>query len=207
MQRNLLRLILAAAALAPAASAGVVFSVTPVTTIAHPGDIGDSFDVVLTNNSGGTISVAAFTFGVSTSSSDISFQAADTSTSAPYIFAGDSFDIIGGFPLSSGTFPNQHVVGSDLTNDFTGVTVLNGQTVGLGRILYDVSPTAATGSFSLDLSTNANENSLSDENFAGITIDSLKDASVSIENTVPEPATLLLSPAALLLLLRRKRRS
>ena len=94
-------LILAAAAVMPAASASVIYSIEPVTPVAQPGDVGDVFEVLL-NNTGPSISVGAFTFGVTTTDTDITFVSADTSTTAdPYIFAGYSLDDDFSVPLNA----------------------------------------------------------------------------------------------------------
>lgn len=207
MQRNKLMLILAAAALAPAASASAIFSVAPITTQVHPGDVGDTFDVLLTNSTGADISITAFSFGVTVSSTDITLESADTSTTDQYIFVGDSFDVINSFPLSLSS-PGQSLSGSDTTNDGAGITVANGQTVGLGRVFFDVSPTAALGPFSINFSDTAGVNSLSGAGFSAIPFSFASGSqTVTITPSTPEPATLLLAPAGLLLLLLRKRRT
>lgn len=203
MQRNKLLLMLAAV-LAPAASASVVFSVAPISTQVHPGDIGDAFQVLLMNNSGADISVTAFSFGVTVNSTDITLQSADTSTVDQYIFTGDSFDIINAFPLSLST-PGQYLVGNDTTNDSAALTVGNGQTVGLGRVLFDVSATAALAPFTINFSTNPGDNSLSGSGSSAIAFSfSSGGQTVTITPSTPEPATLLLAPAGLLLLLLRR---
>lgn len=208
MQRNkLLILILAAVILAPAASASVVFSIAPISTQVHPGDVNDAFQVLLMNNSGADISVAGFSFGVTTTSTDITFESADTSTTDQYIFAGDSLDVINLIPLSFSS-PGQYLVGSDLTNDGAGITVPNGNTVGLGRVLFDVSPTAALAPFTINFSNNPGDNSLSGSGLNAIAFSySSGGQTVTITPSTPEPATLLLAPAGLLLLLLRRRRS
>jgi hypothetical protein len=209
MQRNrlLLILILAAAILAPAASASVVFSIAPITTQVHPGDINDAFQVLLMNSSGADISVAGFSFGVTTTNTDITFQSADTQTTDQYIFAGDSFDVINTIPLSFSS-PGQSLVGLDNTNDGAGITVANGQAVGLGRVLFDVSPTAVPLTpFTIDFSTNPGDNSLSGTGANAISFSfSSGGQTVTITPATPEPATLLLAPAGLLLLLLRRHR-
>jgi hypothetical protein len=206
MQRNPLLLILAAAILAPAASASVVFSVAPITTQVHPGDVNDTFQVLLMNNSGADISVAGFSFGVTTTNTNITFESADTSTTDQYIFAGDSFDVINTVPLSLSS-PGQSLVGSDLTNDGAGITVANGQTVGLGRVFFNVSAAAALGPFSINFS-NTGDNSVYGTGINPIAYSySSGGQTVTITPSTPEPATLLLAPAGLLLLLLRRRRS
>jgi hypothetical protein len=69
------------------------FSIAPSTVSASAGDVGDAFDVLLTNNGSFDISVAAFAFEVTVADTDVTLTGADFSTTAaPYIFAGDSFD-------------------------------------------------------------------------------------------------------------------
>lgn len=207
MLRNKLMLILAAAMLAPAASASVIFSIAPFSTQVHPGDINDSFQVLLANASGADISVAGFSFGVTTTDTNVTFESADTSTTDQYIFAGDSFDVINFIPLSVSS-PGQSLVALDLTNDGAGITIANGQTVGLGRVYFDVSPAAPVlVPFTINFSTNPGDNSLSGTGLNAISFSFASGGqTVTVTPSTPEPATLLLAPAGLLLLLFRKHR-
>src|ERR1700689_4926801 len=78
----------AAALLLPAPARGsLVFSVPSVT--ANAGDVGDSFDVLLTY-SGSPISVGGFAFEITTTDPDITFTDATTATATAYIFSGTS---------------------------------------------------------------------------------------------------------------------
>ncbi len=197
-------LILAAAAVMPAASASVIYSIEPVTPVAQPGDVGDVFEVLL-NNTGPSISVGAFTFGVTTTDTDITFVSADTSTTAdPYIFAGYSLDDDFSVPLNATS--GSSLEADDASFPVLGVTVGTDQTVSLGRVLYDVAPGAALGSFTITFTTDPGDNSLSDPDANAINIDSLQSAQVPIGSSVPEPASLLLVPAGLLALRRRRAR-
>lgn len=205
MQRYKLLMIAAAAILARPASASVVFSVAPISTQVHPGDIGDTFDVLLENNSGADISVAGFSFGVTTTDADITFQSADTSTADQYIFAGDSLDVINVIPLSFSP-PGQILVASDLTKDGNGITVANGQTVGLGRVFFNVSPAAPLVPFTIDFSTRPGDNALSGAGVSAIGFSfAAGGQTVTITPSTPEPAPLILVPAGLFLLLRKRR--
>lgn len=207
MQRKKVLFILTAATLAPAASASAVFSIAPLTTQVHPGDTNDAFQVLLTNRSGADIPVAGFSFGVTTTDPNITFEAADTSTSVPYIFTGDSLDVIHSIPLSASS-PGRSLVGLDFTNDGSGVMVASGQTVGLGRVFFDVSPGAPLlAPVIIDFSSNPGDNVLSGAggNAIGVSLPAGTQI-VTGASPAPEPATLLLVPGGLLLLLLRKRR-
>lgn len=166
----------------PMAHATTTYSIDPATVSAQPGDVGDSFDVIFTNNGPGDLSVAAFAFEVTVADPDITLTGADFSTNAgPYIFAGDSFDEINSETLSYvttvGRLP-QTVDGSDVTNDATGVTVGAGESADLGRVLFDVADPAQAGQFALTftgvVSIPANANDLSDPNGVGITPNRLR---------------------------------
>ena len=177
--------------------AGLVLSVESVAVA--PGSTNRGLDVLLQNTSTVGVMIDGFSFGL-TVAPDITLNAATTSTvAAPYIFAGDSLfgpdiTVQSGSPLLAADL-------FDVPNE--GVLLAGGSTVGLGRIVFDVSASAA-GSY--DVAFSPDDTSLS---FQGsvIAITSLVDGDISI-SAVPEPTSLLLSSigaAALLSLVRLER--
>jgi hypothetical protein len=191
---------LCAAGLIRPANASTTYSIDPATISAQPGDVGDSFDVLFTNNGPGALSVAAFSFEVSVADPDITLTGADFSTNvSPYVFAGDSFCEINSFPLNfvniDGYSP-QILDASDVTNDATGVNVASGASVDLGRVLFDVANPAQAGQFAVsftgEVSNVANANNLSTPDGVGISVDSFSGATISV-SAVPEPSSPLLA--------------
>ena len=153
------------------------------TGYASPGSVGNSFEVLL-SNTGQDLAVGAFTFEVA-SVSDIILADADFTTAAvPYIFAGDS--LIG--PSILGATSGQDLTAFDL-GAAGDVTIPSGATVSLGRVLYDVSPSAAPGIFTVSLINTGT--SLSDALGDSVTIDTLTNGQLEI-TTTPEPASLAL---------------
>jgi hypothetical protein len=180
--------------------ASTSYSISPTTLSAHPGDVGDSFDVLFTNSGPGSLSVAGFAFEVSVADPDITLAGADFSTNvSPYIFAGDSFDQINSLPLNyvnvDGYSP-QILDASDVTNDSAGLTVASGSSVDLGRVLFNVASPAQAGQFGVsftgEVTTVANANNLATPGGAGIAVDSFSGGTISV-SAVPEPASLLLA--------------
>jgi len=200
-----LLMLLAASMLVPAASATAIFSIEPITLNPSAGSNNDILEVLLTNTGPSSISVAGFAFGVTSNNAGITFVSANMSTTTdPYIFAGNSFDAANSLPLN--TSSGASLGGSDLTNDGSGVTVSSGESFALGRVFYDVSGTANPGPANLTFTTSADSNGLTDPDFDAIPIGSLEGAQVDIQAApVPEPSALLLIPAGLLLLRFRKR--
>ncbi|MGD0435318.1 MAG: hypothetical protein ABSB86_02555 [Bryobacteraceae bacterium] len=194
--------------------ATTLYSISPGTISASPGDVGDSFDVSLTNNGPDPISVAAFNFEVTVSDPDVTLVGATYSTAFPYIFAGDSFDQINAASIESFcscSYPlsipgvdttNQTLVANDLTNDFAGITIASGGTFGLGHVLFDLAPDAALGQFALSFTGNfsgvvADSNNLSDPQFNTINVDDFSGGTISV-SSIPEPSSLSLALAALM---------
>jgi hypothetical protein len=205
--------IVAVGLIESSANATTTYSIDPAAISAHPGDVGDSFDVLFTNNGPDPLSVAAFSFEVSVADTDITLTSAQYSTVAmPYIFAGDSLFQINSLPLNfvnvDGYSP-QILDAADVTNDGAGVTVAPGQSADLGTVLFDVADPAQTGQFAVtftgEVSDVANANNLATPTGDGISVDSFTGATISV-SPVPEPASLgLLAAGAVALLSRRKR--
>ena len=189
------------------AKADLILSVQSVTV--NPGSTNNGLEVALTNSGGGPgITIASFTFGLSTTDLDIRFTDVTTSTLNPYIFSGHS--IFGPSLVFSPIPPPgvQSLIASD-SYDVTssGFTLAPGATVGLGHVLFDIVPGAAGGTFSLTLDSTAT--SLSDPDGVTIAINTLLNGTVSINGTVnpvPEPAAFFLLLTAILLIAGAGRR-
>jgi hypothetical protein len=195
--------ICAIVAAASPARAGTILSIAPANVIAHLGDIGDSFDVDLTNTGASSLSVAGFQFEVTVASPNITLTNVDISTvSAAYVFAGNS--LFGPNIAVSG--PGQTIDAIDFTGDGSNATVGAGQTVGLGRVTFSVSNTATFGSFAVTFTGGSTANALSDAAGNNIVINTLTPGAIDV---VPEPSSLALTiaGAAALAAAFRKRRA
>lgn len=190
------------------ARADLVFSLEPGTTAAA-GSTGNAFDVLLTNTGSSPVTVAGFSFGITTSDTDISFTGATTSTvTAPYVFAGDSFDDINGFPLYTNPLPSQTLEASDLSNSGAGDSIAGGITVGVGSVEFDVASGAAPGSFAVTFEAYPTT-SLADQ--AGNALDfTTENGTITITGVAPTPeaptSALLICAMGLAILIRRQGR-
>jgi hypothetical protein len=205
LARRLVPLLLAGALGSSMALADVDFSIQADTLNPAQGDVGDAFDVLLTNTGPNPIDIGAFSFGVFTTDTGITFTEADLNTEvSPYIFAGDSFyQILVGTtvisipaPVLLPALPAQYLIAGDTTADATDVVVLSGETVDLGTVLFDVSPTATPGDFTVlftDSPTSQYNNLASYTTGGGVNVDNTSGAEFTITQSVPEP-----SPAVLL---------
>ncbi len=176
----------AACLLDPAtARANLIVSVQSVT--AEAGSSANGLDVELTNLGPSALTIGGFSIGISIANIDISFTDANTSTSAPYIFGANS--LFG--PDLTGPVNTQSLSTSDLFDiPLSGATLNAGTTAGLGHILFDVSPGAASGSFPVDLAVFPTT-SLSDEFGGDIPIDTLSSGSITIGAApAPEPSSM-----------------
>lgn len=171
------------------ARADLIVSVQSVSAAVGSSDNG--IDVELTNNGATDLTIAGFSFGISIANSDISFTDANTSTIEPYIFDGNS--LFG--PDLTGPTSGQSLSTSDAYSGFnSGATLDAGATLGLGHVLFDVSPGAASGVFPVDLAVFPTT-SLADESGNNIPIDKLVSGSITITgptSPVPEPSSMLL---------------
>lgn len=194
----------------PAARAdGFAFSLQTVIS-AGAGSTGNTFDVLLTNTGTTFLDLGAFSYGITTADADISFTGADTSTTAPYVFGGDSFVDINGFTLYVNSLPGQTLDASDLSNSGVGAIVAAGATVGVGSIVFDVASGATPGSFAVTF-VPFPTTSLSDPDGGNLDFTSAAGA-ITITGTVPvpEPAigSLLVcafAAAGFVILIRRRR--
>jgi hypothetical protein len=179
------------------AQASVIYSIGPATIPVQPGDVGDSFDVFLTNSGPDSLSVAGFAFEVSVAATTITLTGASVSTGAnPYIFAGDSFDQINGFSLvyvnTAGPSP-QRLDASDITNVLAGIQIAPGGSIDLGKVFFDVANPAQAGNFAVSftgiVSNVANANNLSTPEGDGIAVDSFSSGTIQVV-PLPSPAVL-----------------
>jgi len=190
------------------ARANIILSLTPVSV--NAGEVGAHFDVNV-QNTGSIQNLASFSLALSVSDTRITFTGGNTSTLLPYLFAGDSFDGINGFPFVTIPPPNGLLVqASDLSDSGAGVA-MGTTTLGLGRIFFDVAPNAAPGSISVTLVPGCLSadscTSMADANLDAVPF-SLSDGRITINGAagVPEPSTLIVSLFGVSLLAWRRRR-
>jgi len=174
------------------ARASTIFSIQPSTVAATPGSVGGAFDVVLTNSGPSSITVAGFSFEVSVTNTNITLIGADFSpASGAYIFAGDSEDEGLSIPLNitSGQTldANDTYAGSG-----SGAILAPGQSLALGAVLFEVSPSAAPGLSTVSFTGGAAFNNLSDPSGNLIAVGSFSSGTTDI---VPEPSSLFLTLA------------
>jgi hypothetical protein len=150
---------------------------------------------MLKNTGPGSITVGGFSFEVSTASPGIVFTSASISPLAPYVFDGHSL-----FGPNIETSTGTTLAASDLYDVvLSGTIVTSNQTVGLGRVFFDVVGSVfGGGPFPVDIPVTFSSysfTSLSDENGNDISVGTLLDGSIRI---VPEPASLGLVAATFL---------
>jgi len=174
----------------PASGDVVIFIAGPV--LAAPGSSGNTIEVDV-QNTGAPILIAGFDFEIA-ANSVVDFTGANFSTSALYVFSGDSFDQAYSQPLNTST--GISLSAGDLSNSGAGVTLGTGQTLGLAQVTFDVSPAAALGP--VTVSFDASNTDLSDPGGDSIAIDSLLGGTIDV--AVPEPSTAAMLLAALMAL-------
>jgi hypothetical protein len=176
--------------------ASLILSVQSATVAA--GSSGNGFDVQLSNSGPSAVTIAGFSFGILTANTNISFRDANISTSAPYIFGSNS--LFG--PDLTGPTSGQSLSTSDIfAIPLAGATLGAGITVGLGHVLFDVSPAAAVGT-SLVTLAGFPVSSLSDAAGNNVVIQTLSSGQITITGTgVPEPSTLATVLAGIALIL------
>jgi hypothetical protein len=182
--------LLAAAGLilaAPGHAASLIMNVQSVTAAADT--TGDVFNVTLTNT-GASVDISGFSFGLQVGTANLSFTAVNTSTTlAPYIFAGNSAfgpDI----SVQPPNLPGQNLEAQDIANAPGSFTVVGtGATVGLGHVVFNLSPSTPAGP--ILVSFIPADDSLSDQNGNSITGFSVVNGTVTVTGTapIPEPAT------------------
>lgn len=176
------------------ASADVILGIGSV--YAAPGSSGNAIEVYLLNTGGSSIVIGGFNFEIS-ADSDIVFTGAGFSTSAPYIFAGDSFDYMNSVPL--GILTLSSLSANDIFDIPGGGTTLGaGDTLGLALVTFDVSPTAAAGPVTVSFSIGPSDTNLSDQLGDSIPIDRFVGGTINVPAAVPEPSTAAMFLAALM---------
>ena len=187
----------------PAHADGLSVSLSPLSDVAA-GSSGNTFDVLLSNTSGASVSIGGFFFEVTSSSSDVTFTDATIATTDPYVFGTDSLfgpDIIS--PGSTATDLNA----SDLDLSLDGFSLNPGVTVGLGHVLFNVSSGAATQTVAFSFAGFPGT-SLADalgDNISIATLDGGQFQITGAMTATPEPSSLFLFLAAapLILVIRR----
>jgi hypothetical protein len=174
----------------PASGVGVTLEINSV--FVSPGSAG-TLEVDIQNTGGASIVIGGFNFEIG-ADSDIDFTAADFSTSAPYIFAGDSFDQAISVLLNT-SLPGSSLSAGDISNSGDGDTLGAGQTAGLALLTFNVSPTAALGPVTVSFFTDPSDTNLSDQNGNDIPIDSFVSGTIDV---VPEPSGAAMLLAALM---------
>ena len=173
------------------AQASASYSMQMVTTTVNQGDMGDALEVMVTNSGPSSFTVGGFFFEITVADSDVSFTDGNTSTVLDtYIFAGDSFF---GPDLTPGFTPAQTIDVGDLSFSGAGAVVAPGATFSLGEVLFNISPTAASGPVTVSFSGGTSANSLADLSGNAISIGSFTGTGFTILGTssVPEPSTWL----------------
>jgi hypothetical protein len=176
----------------PASGDVVIFIAGPV--LAAPGSSGNTIEVDV-QNTGAPILIAGFDFEIA-ANSVVDFTGANFSTSALYVFSGDSFDQAYSQPLNTST--GISLSAGDISNSGAGVTLGTGQTLGLAQVTFDVSPAAALGLVTVSFSADASNTNLSNPDGDSIAIDSLLGGTIDV--AVPEPSTAAMLLAALMAL-------
>jgi hypothetical protein len=165
---------------ARAAPAAIVLSIDPITSNVTSGSTGNAFDVTLTSDT--TVTIAAFSFGLSVGGSDITFTDVTTGTSNPYIFAGQStFGPDIAFPSAPSASDLYDVPGS-------GATIAPDTTVALGRVFFDVAASAPNETITVSFDPFAT--SLSDPDGNSLDFSSTSgqiNVTSPAGSTIPEP--------------------
>jgi hypothetical protein len=177
-----LALSLIACAAAPA-RADLIVQVGSV--VAAAGSTGNGLEVTLTNTGPDAVSIDGFSFGLSVDPA-VDLTGATTATASPYIFAGHS-----AFGPDVATSVGSSLQASDAYDPAGSAAVLaSGATVGLGRVLFDVSA-LASGVYTVTLEGfPATSLSLGLDD---VPITTLVDGSITVEAAVPEPSSAILA--------------
>jgi hypothetical protein len=189
---NLCAMAVALAMSGMPASGGVVFEIGSV--FAGRGSSGNTIEVDVYNTGLSSLVIGGFNFEIN-ADPDIDFTGAGFSTSAPYLFTGDSFDQLATPLQPLNTSTGSSLSAGDISNSGNGDTLGAGETMGLALVTFDVSRTAALGPVTVSFSTDSSDTALSDQNGDPIVISLV---SGTIDVTAPEPSTAAMLLAALM---------
>lgn len=156
-------------------------------TVAAPGSMNNAVDVLITDQGPNAVDIGGFSWEITVSGAHVTLNSATTATVLPYIFAGNS--AFG--PVISTSSPGQTMDASDFVAVVNSSTTIGaGQTFGLGRLFFDVSPSAMNNEV-LTLAFNPANSSLSDANGSPVTINTFQSGTITITSvtSVPEPGT------------------
>jgi hypothetical protein len=176
------------------AAADLIVSLQTVTDGA--GTMNDLMEATLANTGPSPVNIGAFNFGFSVSNTHITFTQVDIfTTPSAYIFAGHSF--LG--PIISFNGTGQSMEAGDVYDvPNSGITLAAGNTVGLGRIFFNIDATAPSSVNPVVL--NSSQTNLSDSAGGNVPVTTLNNGSITIigaASPVPEPATVLLAGISL----------
>ena len=197
------RHVLLVLALALPASSPVQASliISAGSTAANAGSTGNAFDITLVNTGPDSITLGAFSVGISVANSNVSFTSATTATLPPYVFAGDS--LYG--PTISTSAPGQILDASDLCVACINA-IASGATVGLAHVFFDVLAGAPAGPLAVSFAAFPTT-SLSDSSGNDLAVTTVQDGTITINGPgvpVPEPSTLALLALSVPLLARKR---
>ncbi len=118
------------------------YSIAPVTVAASAGDVGDAFDVLLTNNGSSHIPVAGFAFEVTVADTDVRLDRRRFLDHSCTLHIRRRFVrpvqlVHVGQPRGIDSTA-QTLEASDLTDDSAGITLAPGQSLAVGEVLFNV---------------------------------------------------------------------
>jgi hypothetical protein len=152
---------------------------------AASGSTNNALDVFISNLGPSSVDIGGFSWEITVSGADVTLNSATTATVLPYIFEGNS--AFG--PVISTSSPGQTMDASDIVATINSSTTIGaGQTFGLGRLFFDVAPSALENEV-LTLDFNPSNSSLSDADGNPIPIDTFQSGTITIVASVPEPRT------------------
>jgi hypothetical protein len=184
--------------------------ITASSVTAAAGSTGDTFYLTLANTGPSAQNIAAFSVGITVPTAITLTGGSEASSGGPYIFTGDSFDVLASFPFTTGT--GQMTDASDLSFSGIGNTLASGATVGLGSITFNVAAGASAGPVTITLNSTQSPpcgtpcTSLSDSAGANVPFSVVNGTiNVTASASIPEPSTLLLALFVLPVIAFRRR--
>ncbi len=179
-------------AAAPAhAGGGLVLGIANGTAV--PGFSTNSFDVTITNTTTGGVDIGGFSFELATTNTDVTFT--DVTTASPeYIFAANSYF---GPDILIDAAGNNVFAGDNYGTTNSGITLVSGQTLDLGHVVFTLDSSAPTTpiplAFSAYPATGVNDFVGADYNDILFGPDNSNSFAIPVvAASVPEPASLLI---------------